>query len=62
MKREVETQAEGEAGVMQGAHAGLDPESHPGLQAMLNGCATHECSFYIKTFSANFCIEETTFN
>ena len=37
--REAETQAEGEAGPMQGARVGLDPGSpgsHPGLKAVLN--------------------------
>ena len=44
-EREAETQAEGEAGSMQGARCGtwLDPgtlESHPGLKAALNRWAT----------------------
>ena len=38
-EREAETQAEGEAGLMQGAQCGLDPGcpgSGPGLKAALN--------------------------
>ena len=42
-QREAETQAEGEAGSMQGANMGPDPGSpgsHPGLQGVPNLCAT----------------------
>ena len=48
-EREAETQAEGEAGSMHGEpDVGLDPGSPgsgPGLQAVLNGCATGAARF-----------------